>query len=54
MNVPKGYRLVPEVLTDDMAIAFCEVWFSKRRCIDDPEMEDAWEALLDAAPGADA
>lgn len=40
---------VPVKLTAEMAVAFSEVWFSKERCIDDPEMDDAYAALLAAA-----
>lgn len=47
---PEGFVLVPEVMDLDMEVAFCEVWFSKRRCIDDPEMQDAWAAALAARP----
>lgn len=47
---PDGWKLVPLKSTLDMDIAFCEAWFSKRRCIDDPEMDDAYAALIAAAP----
>lgn len=43
-------RMMPAVLTDDMVIAFAEAWYSKRRTIDDPDMEDAYAELLRAAP----
>ncbi len=51
---PAGREVVsvPRVLTDDMAVAFCEVWYSKRRAIDDSEMGDAYAAMLLAAPQA--
>lgn len=49
-QVPEGWVLVPVELTDDMAIAFAEVWFTKRRPIDDPEMEDCYAAMLAAKP----
>lgn len=45
---PASFAIVPRVMTDDMAIAFAEVWFSKVRPIDDPEMQDAWTAALGA------
>lgn len=41
---------VPLPLTVDMEVAFAETWYSKRRCIDDVEMADAWEAACNAAP----
>ncbi|WP_414555705.1 hypothetical protein [Stenotrophomonas forensis] len=50
LTPPEGYVLVPVELTVEMEIAFMEVWVSKRRCIDDPEMQDAWEAALTARP----
>ncbi|WP_439126218.1 MAG: hypothetical protein ACNJA3_28020 (plasmid) [Pseudomonas rhizophila] len=43
---------VPLPLTDDMEVAFAEAWYSKRRCIDDVEMADAWEAACNASPEA--
>lgn len=49
-TAPEGFVLVPEVMDLDMEVAFCEAWFSKRRCIDDPEMQDAWAAALAARP----
>ena len=49
-KAPPGWKLVPEALTDEMAIDFTEKWFSKVRCIDDPGMDDAYAALLAAAP----
>lgn len=51
-GVPDGWRLVPNTMTLDMRVAFAETWFSKVRCIDDPEMEDAYAAMLSAAPTA--
>jgi len=45
---------VPVPLTVEMEIAFSEAWFSKRRCLDDVEMADAWEAACEAAPSAPA
>lgn len=47
---PTGYVLVPEVMTDDMAVAFAEAWFSKVRAIDDCEPQDAWAAALSVRP----
>lgn len=41
---------VPLPLTVEMEVAFAEVWYSKRRCIDDVEMADAWEAACNTAP----
>ncbi|SQG66894.1 Uncharacterised protein [Stenotrophomonas maltophilia] len=49
-GAPEGYVLVPVELPVEMEIAFMEAWVSKRRCIDDPEMQDAWEAALAARP----
>jgi hypothetical protein len=48
--VPEGWKLVPTKMTIEMAIAFAEVWFTQIRCIDDPEMDDAYAALIGAAP----
>lgn len=45
-----GWKMVPLEPTDDMVVAFSESWFSKVRCIDDPEMGDAYAAMLAAAP----
>lgn len=50
LTPPTGYVMVPEILSDEMEIAFAEAWFGKRRCIDDPEMQDAWAAALAARP----
>lgn len=47
---PEGFVMVPEVMDLDMEVAFCEAWFSKRRCIDDADMQDAWAAALAASP----
>ncbi|MCI1050038.1 helix-turn-helix domain-containing protein [Stenotrophomonas maltophilia] len=47
---PAGFVLVPLVLPEEMEIAFMETWVLKRRCIDDPQMQDAWEAALAARP----
>lgn len=50
LTPPDGYVLVPVALPVEMEIAFMEAWVSKRRCIDDPEMQDAWEAALAVRP----
>lgn len=50
LTPPDGYVLVPVVLPVDMEVAFMEAWVSKRRCVDDPEMQDAWAASLAARP----
>ena len=44
------WALVPVTPTDDMIVAFAEVWYSKLRCIDDCQMEDAYAAMIAAAP----
>jgi hypothetical protein len=41
---------VPRVPTEEMIVAFAETWFKKRRCIDDPEIDDAYAALIEASP----
>ncbi|KDP98959.1 hypothetical protein ER21_06475 [Cronobacter sakazakii] len=48
--VPEGWKLVPIEPTVEMQIAFAEAWFSKVRCVDDCELEDAYIAMLAAAP----
>ncbi|EPB9716807.1 hypothetical protein ACRVGM_002016 [Cronobacter sakazakii] len=48
--VPEGWKLVPLEPTVEMQIAFAETWFSKVRCVDDCELEDAYIAMLAAAP----
>lgn len=48
--VPEGRQLVPAVPTDDMIVAFAEAWYSKRQAIDDPDMLDAYKAMLAVAP----
>ncbi|PPY22293.1 hypothetical protein C3D69_01890 [Cronobacter sakazakii] len=48
--VPAGWKLVPIEPTIEMQIAFAEAWFSKVRCVDDCELEDAYIAMLAAAP----
>jgi len=45
-----AWRLVPVALSEDMLLAFAETWYSKKRCIDDCEMDDAYAAMLEAAP----
>lgn len=49
-TVPSGWKLVPLKHTLDMSVAFAETWYTKRRCIDDDDMQDAWSAMIDAAP----
>lgn len=41
---------VPRVPTDEMIVAFAEAWYSKRQAIDDPDMLDAYAAMIAAAP----
>lgn len=53
-GVAQGWKLVPVEPTDEMAVAFAEAWFSKVRPIDDCMMNDAYAAMLDAAPAAPA
>ncbi|TYD48366.1 hypothetical protein [Cronobacter sakazakii] len=48
--VPAGWKLVPIEPTVEMQIAFAEAWFSKVRCVDDCELEDAYIAMLSVAP----
>ncbi|ELY2523909.1 hypothetical protein SM091_004236 [Cronobacter sakazakii] len=48
--VPEGWKLVPVEPTIEMHIAFAEAWFSKVRCVDDCELEDAYIAMLLVAP----
>ncbi|USS44662.1 hypothetical protein NFI99_23840 [Burkholderia glumae] len=50
--VPDGWKLVPEKHTLDMSIAFAEAWFSRVRVIDDDDIQDAYSAMLEAAPAA--
>ncbi|AZY49621.1 hypothetical protein C0J09_11090 [Bordetella avium] len=52
--IPHGWKLVPAEMTLDMSIAFAEAWYSKSRAIDDSEMQDAYAAMLAAAPGQPA
>ncbi|MGY6271051.1 hypothetical protein ACXIUT_15270 [Achromobacter denitrificans] len=52
MSEKNEWKLVPATMTQDMCVAFAEAWFSKVRCIDDPEMQDAYAAMLAAAPSA--
>lgn len=47
--IPEGHVVVPKEPTEEMQVAFAEQWFSKRRCIDDCEMEDAYRAMIAAA-----
>lgn len=53
VTAPEGWALVPRVMTVEMDIAFCEVWFSRRRAIDDSDTQDALDAALAAAPAPD-
>ncbi|NNJ16407.1 hypothetical protein CSV86_014860 [Pseudomonas putida CSV86] len=41
---------VPREPTEEMIVAFAEVWYSKRQTIDDPDMVDAYKAMLAVAP----
>lgn len=41
---------VPWQITTDMVVAFADTWYRKRRSFDDPEMDDAYAAMLQAAP----
>jgi len=45
-----AWQVVPKEMTMDMHVAFAEVWFSKVRPIDDHDMQDAYAAMLEAAP----
>lgn len=49
-TIHDDWQLVPATITLDMCVAFAEAWFSKVRCIDDPEMQDAYADMLAAAP----
>jgi hypothetical protein len=42
--------MVPREPTDDMIVAFAEEWYSQRQTIDDPQMLEAYAAMLSAAP----
>lgn len=53
-TVTDGWVMVPRRMTLEMEVAFCEQWFSKRRCVDDADMDDCWAAALAAAPPAEA
>lgn len=44
------FVMVPRVPTDEMIVAFAEAWYSKRQAIDDPDMLDAYAAMLAVAP----
>lgn len=48
----KNWRLVPLVPTDEMIVAFAEGWYSKKQAFDDPDMLDAYAAMLAVAPDA--
>ena len=41
---------VPWQITTEMVVAFADTWYRKRRAFDDPEMDDAYAAMLQAAP----
>ncbi|MDU9391883.1 hypothetical protein [Pseudomonas sp. zfem002] len=41
---------VPREPTEEMIVAFAEAWYSKRQTIDDPDMLDAYKAMLAVAP----
>lgn len=46
-----GMAVVPVEPTIEMSIAFAEVFYSKRRCIDDHDISDWYRAMLAAAKG---
>lgn len=46
----QGYKLVPLEPTDEMVVAFAEEWYSRKQVIDDPDMADAYKAMLAVAP----
>jgi|GEM_PF-911867 len=50
--VPDGWKLVPIKPTEDMVVAFAEEWYSHQQAIDDPQMDEAYAAMLDAVPAA--
>lgn len=52
-KVPDGWKLVPLKPTDEMVVAFAEVWYSRRQAIDDPQMDDAYVAMLAASASPD-
>ena len=49
-TLPAGWKPMPAVMTLEMSVAFAEAWYSKRRAIDDDDMQDAYAAMLAAAP----
>lgn len=49
-TLPTGWKPMPAVMTLEMSVAFAETWYSKRRAIDDDDMQDAYAAMLAAAP----
>lgn len=51
---PDGWKLVPVEPTEEMVIAFAEEWYSRRQTIDDPQMVEAYRAMLAASPAAPA
>ena len=52
--IPYGYALVPIIPNDDMLVAFAEAWYSRQQCIDDPQMGEAYAAMLSIAPAPNA
>ncbi|MBM5458679.1 hypothetical protein H8F21_14010 [Pseudomonas sp. P66] len=50
MTASQTWRMLPVPLTAEMEVAFTEAWYAKRRCIDDVDMADAWQAACEAAP----
>ena len=53
MTAPLRFALVPVEQDIDMDIAWREIWYSKRRCIDDADTQDCYTAMLAASPGND-
>lgn len=49
-TIPEGWKLVPVEPTEEMIVAFVEQWYCHRQSIDDPQMDDAYQAMLAAAP----
>lgn len=47
--VPEGWAIVPIDPTDEMIVAFAEEWYSRKQVIDDPDMVEAYKAMLAAA-----
>jgi len=40
--------MLPRKLTDEMEIAFGEKWYSKKRCVDDCQVQDCFDAMIAA------